>query len=128
MLERKAISAKERAMRGLFYGFAALLFVLGRVWPAQAEERPLLQLDTGGHMALINKIAFTPDGKQLISASNDKVIRVWDVATGKTLRTIRGEMGGTGKPAWAAGFSADGKVIGWGKYLDSVKSRRSWPA
>ena len=58
---------------------------------AAAEERPVLQLDTGGHMAIINGIAFTPDGRQLVSASDDKTIRVWDSASGKTVRTIRGE-------------------------------------
>jgi WD40 repeat protein len=117
MLELKAISAKERAMRGLLYGFAAVLFVLGAILPAQAEERPVLQLDTGGHMALINKVLFTPDGKQLVSAAVDKVIRVWDVATGKTLRTIRGEIapGDVGK-VFAISQSPDGKWLaagGW---------------
>ena len=41
---------------------------------------PLLMLDTGGHMALIKDIAFTPDGQQLVSASDDKTIRVWELA------------------------------------------------
>ena len=35
-------------------------------------------LDPGGHMALIKGLLFTPDGKQLVSAGDDKVIRVWD--------------------------------------------------
>jgi WD40 repeat protein len=117
MLELKVISAKERAMRGLLYGFAAALFALGGVWPAGADERPVLQLDTGGHMAKIWKIAFTPDGKQLVSAGEDKVIRVWDVATGKTLRTIRGEIapGNVGQ-IYAMALSPDGKWLaagGW---------------
>lgn len=83
-----------------------------------AEQSPLLMLDTGGHMALIRSIAFTPDGKQLVSASNDKTIRVWDLATGKTVRTIRGEIG-PGHPGkiYAMALSPDGKWLaagGWG--------------
>ena len=42
-------------------------------------------------MAKISRIAFTPDGRQLVSASDDETIRVWDLASGKTVRTIRGE-------------------------------------
>ena len=57
-----------------------------------AVGEPLLRLDTGGHQANKN-IAFTPDGGQLVSASNNKVIRVWDLATGTTVRTLRGEAG-----------------------------------
>jgi WD40 repeat protein len=53
----------------------------------RAAGAPLLMLDTGGHMALIKDIVFTPDGRQLVSASDDKTIRVWDLATGKTVRT-----------------------------------------
>ena len=56
-------------------------------------DAPLPMLDTGGHMALITGIAFTPDGRQFVSASHDKTIRVWDLASGKTVRTIRGQSG-----------------------------------
>ncbi len=41
-----------------------------------AAGEPVLMLDTGGHLALIKAIAFTPDGRQLVSASADKTIRV----------------------------------------------------
>ena len=82
---------------------------------AAAEERPVLQLDTGGHMAMIQGIAFTPDGRQLVSASDDKTIRVWDLASGKTVRTIRGESapGPAGK-VYAMALSPDGKWLAAG--------------
>jgi WD40 repeat protein len=80
-----------------------------------AGGEPQLMLDTGGHMALITGIAFTPDGRQLISASHDKTIRVWDVVTGRTVRTIRGESapGPAGKIS-AMALSPDGKWLAAG--------------
>ncbi len=76
---------------------------------------PLPMLDTGGHMALINGIAFTPDGRRLVSASEDKTIRVWDLASGKSVRTIRGESapGDTGA-IYAMALSPDGKWLAAG--------------
>ena len=89
---------------------------------AAAEERPVLQLDTGGHMAVIKGIAFTPDGRQLVSASEDKTIRVWDLASGKTVRTIRGESapGQRGK-VYAMALSPDGKWLAAGGWLAGTR-------
>jgi hypothetical protein len=36
--------------------------------PRTAADAFIPMLDTGGHMAIINDIAFTPDGRQLVSA------------------------------------------------------------
>jgi WD40 repeat protein len=60
---------------------------------AAAAEGPYLELDTKGPMALIRSLVFTRDGSELISASDDKTIRVWEVDTGRLVRTIRGEIG-----------------------------------
>jgi WD40 repeat protein len=46
------------------------------VQAVNANEKLHLMLDTGGHMAIIKDLAFTPDGKRLVSAGEDKVIRV----------------------------------------------------
>ena len=31
-----------------------------------------------------------PDGQRVVSASGDKTLKVWDVATGKCLATLKG--------------------------------------
>ena len=76
----------------------ALWFIL--LWPfcqstASADD-PMLVIDSGGHMASLGSITFTSDGQHLVSAGDDKVVRNWDVATAKTVRTIRGQIGDEG--------------------------------
>ena len=62
---------------------------------AQAPDiAPRLVLEAGGHTAVINGLIFTDDGRELVSISDDKTIRVWSVSpdgrkAGWT-RTIRG--------------------------------------
>jgi WD40 repeat protein len=88
------------------------------------RDLPILQLDTGGHRGVIKGLAFTPDGKHVISAGNDKVIRVWDWETGKTVRTIRGEAGpGSEGKIFSMALSPDGRWLaagGWMKVPDEA--------
>lgn len=89
--------------------------------PVVASGPPRLMLNSGGHMSVINDVVFTADGKQLVSASDDKTIRVWDLATGKTARMILGEAepGSPGK-VFAMALSPDGKwLAAGGKFHDS---------
>jgi WD40 repeat protein len=57
------------------------------------SEEPKLVIDSGGHMGMIWDLLFTQDGKYLVSVSWDKTIRVWDMATGETVRVLRGQIG-----------------------------------
>ena len=73
-------------------------------------DKPLIVSAADGHLSLIKGIAFTPDGRQLVSASQDKTIRVWDTETGQALRTIRGEIApGTAGRIDAMALSPDGR-------------------
>src|SRR5204863_115857 len=61
----------------------------------------------GGHEDVVNSVAFDRDGKRLVSASYDRTARVWDVATGKSLRTLTMHS----DFVLAAAFSPDGKHV-----------------
>src|SRR5437588_124684 len=52
----------------------------------QQENTPELILQTG-HTQGITSLSFSPDGNLLASASNDNTIKIWDVTTGRELRT-----------------------------------------
>ena len=50
---------------------------------------PILRIETGQHMVSINKISVDKSGKWLVSCSDDKTIRVWDIQSNKLVRIIR---------------------------------------
>ncbi len=61
-----------------------------RRWPPEARHNPtpaLLQTLTG-HRDFVRSVSVTPDGRRAVSGSNDKALRVWDLASGECLRTL----------------------------------------
>jgi hypothetical protein len=43
-----------------------------------------------GHLAEVYSVAFSHDGRQILSGSKDNTIKLWDVATGREIRTFLG--------------------------------------
>ena len=96
----------------VIWAFSAVQWATVR--PAAADT-PLLQIETGGHLSLIRALQVTRDGKWLISASDDKTIRIWDLQSGRLKRVLRGEIGDSdhGK-IYALAISPDGKLLAAG--------------
>ena len=44
-----------------------------------------------GHSSAVSGVAVTPDGKLAVSASTDQRLRVWDLETGRMLRTLQAD-------------------------------------
>jgi WD40 repeat protein len=75
-----------------------------------------------GHTAGVFAVAFSPDGKQLVTGSADQTIRLWEVATGKELRQfddVKHEI------RWAS-FSPDGKLVATGSWVAGANLVRLW--
>jgi WD40 repeat protein/tetratricopeptide (TPR) repeat protein len=70
-----------------------------------AKGNVLKTLD--GHAASVFAVTFTPDGALLATASHDKTIRVWSVATGKERYKFVGHTDG----AVSAAFNFDGSRL-----------------
>ena len=77
-----------------------------------------------GHANRINSIAFSPDGRVLVSGSADRTVKVWDVATHQCLDTL------THPDYWinSVAFSPDGSMFASGGaaqtiYLWDAKTR-----
>ena len=42
-----------------------------------------------GHSGEVNAVAVTADGRRVVSVSSDKTLRVWDLASGSCIATLR---------------------------------------
>ncbi|KAG1849359.1 WD40-repeat-containing domain protein, partial [Suillus tomentosus] len=61
-----------------------------------------------GHGELIRSISYFPDGERMISGSEDKTVRQWDLKAGKEIERARSVCEGD---VWAVAVSGDGRWV-----------------
>lgn len=88
------------------------IFITSSAYPADPPVSPILRLETGMHTATAGKLSIDSNSKWLVSGSNDKTVRVWNVTTGKLDKVIRPPIGlGNEGEIYSVAISPDGKLI-----------------
>jgi WD40 repeat protein len=65
----------------------------------------------------VSAVAFAPDGKTVASAGKDRLVRLWDFATGRELRRFAGH----GEQVECVLFTRDGKTLVSGAYDGTIR-------
>ncbi len=59
-----------------------------------------------GHAGFVTSIAFSPDGRSLVSGGDDRTVRFWDVAANKAIHSVP-----TSEEIYAVAYSPDGRWV-----------------
>lgn len=79
----------------------------------QFKSRPCLIEE--GHSKPVTELVVTPNGKTIISGSDDNTIKLWDIETGECLKTLKGH---SGRIHYLA-ITLDGKQIISGSLMET---------
>ncbi len=76
-----------------------------KLYKAVIKQHELLMINA--HKDAVNHVAFSPNGKYLLTASNDKTALLWDIKAGTPIKTFNKH----NQAVSYAGFSPDGSKI-----------------
>ncbi|MFA5099250.1 MAG: WD40 repeat domain-containing protein, partial [Candidatus Omnitrophota bacterium] len=109
LMGKKEAEAYERLYSFIkeYPGYEGLDIRLEELTTGRSIKDIVLSKTLHGHTDWVNTAQFSPDGKKIVTASDDGTAKVWDALSGKELLTLRGHAG------WvlSAEFSPDSKKI-----------------
>src|SRR5262245_47108300 len=114
-MRRDAWVTKGRSMKRHAWGLLTCGLLLGP-GPILSQEVKL-RATFKGHTDSVTSVAFTADGKSIVSGSWDKTIKLWEVTTGKDRLTFKGHS----DYVTAVALSEDGRLLASGSYDRTVK-------
>ncbi|MCC7274889.1 MAG: caspase family protein [Alphaproteobacteria bacterium] len=110
---RRAGGATILGMVAALVAAVALTTATARGQPAEGPPtRPFLRVDAGFHTEVVNRVAIDGAARIAATASDDKSIRLWSVADGTALGTLRVPIGEEEEGAiYAVALSPDGGTL-----------------
>ena len=88
--------------------------------PANTLTDPVLRINAGMHLGKIHRLALDKSGRFLVTASEDKTARVWDLASGRLLQTLRPPLGSDKEgELYASAMSPDGNLVALGGFTQN---------
>jgi WD40 repeat protein len=84
--------------------------------PVQAQNSVAIEIVPNiPHSQFVSSIAVSPDGKSVLSGSEDGTLKLWNVASGRLLRTFDSP-----SPVTSSKFSPDGRIVFSGSRNGSI--------
>ena len=83
---------------------------LARAWCCRWSERRVgwQERTLTGHSRMVLSVAFSRDGKWIVSGSVDKLVKIWDAETGAEVSSFAGgRWGSWGEGEFCGGFAQD---------------------